>query len=49
MTVRFWNPVMKNGVIDFVKPEDCPVGKRLRETDIKPFGVEYGNIQYAEG
>ena len=49
MTIRFWRPVMKNGIIDFVKPEECPVNKYLRETDIKPFGAEYGNFQYAEG
>jgi CRISPR-associated protein Cas5d len=28
---RFWNPVVKNGVIDFVRPEECTVRKFVRE------------------
>ncbi|MDH4162714.1 MAG: type I-C CRISPR-associated protein Cas5c [Nitrospirota bacterium] len=28
---RFWRPVMKNGIVEFVKPEDCPVRKFVRE------------------
>lgn len=28
---RFWTPVMENGVIDFVKPEDCEILKKVRE------------------
>ena len=38
MTVRFWTPVMKNGQIDFVKPEACFATRTLHEMDIKPFG-----------
>jgi len=44
LTVRFWYPVMRQGVIEFVPPEDCPVVRTVREMEVKPFGVEYGNF-----
>ncbi|MCD7856251.1 MAG: type I-C CRISPR-associated protein Cas5c [Clostridiales bacterium] len=44
MTARFWYPTMKNGVISFARPEDCPLTKPLRSMEIKPFGVERGNF-----
>ena len=44
MTVRFWRPIMKNGIIEFVRPEVCPVNKVIREMDVKPFGREYNNF-----
>ena len=44
MTARFWYPVMKKGVITFLRPEDCPVTKTLRDMDIKPFGVGPDNF-----
>ncbi len=28
---RFWNPVVHNGVIDFIRPEECTVRKFVRE------------------
>lgn len=28
---RFWNPVMRNGVIEFIRPESCEVKKFVRE------------------
>lgn len=28
---RFWRPVMQDGVVEFVKPEDCTVRKFVRE------------------
>ncbi|MDD3193855.1 MAG: type I-C CRISPR-associated protein Cas5c [Oscillospiraceae bacterium] len=44
MTVRFWYPTMKNGVITYPKPEACPLQKPLRETSVKPFGEVYNNF-----
>lgn len=38
MTVRFWYPVMKNGVITFLPPEQCTLTKPIRKMEIKPFG-----------
>ena len=34
---RFWSPTMKNGVIDFLRPEDCKVRKFVREMTPKKF------------
>jgi len=30
LAVRLWEPVMKNGIIEFPKPSDCPVVRTLR-------------------
>lgn len=38
MTVRFWQPVMRNGVIDFCRPEECPSKRHIRKMPIKQFG-----------
>ncbi len=40
MTVNLWHPVMKNGIIDFVKPSECPVHKSIHEMNVKKFGVD---------
>ena len=44
MTARFWWPVMRHGVIEFPRPEDCTDTRRLRDMEIKPFGGKYGNF-----
>lgn len=44
MTVRLWNPVMKNGVIDFIRPEECTIKRHIREMPIKKFGREHDNF-----
>ncbi|MDO5411168.1 MAG: type I-C CRISPR-associated protein Cas5c [Lachnospiraceae bacterium] len=38
MTVRFWRPVMRHGVIHFLKPEECTDKRWIREMEIKTFG-----------
>ncbi|MBQ9673641.1 MAG: type I-C CRISPR-associated protein Cas5 [Ruminococcus sp.] len=38
MTVCFHTPVMKNGVIKFIKPEECTIKRHIRKTEIKVFG-----------
>lgn len=38
MTVRFFNAVMKNGVIEFPKPEECTKKRLIKSMGIKPFG-----------
>lgn len=48
MTVRFWRPVMRRGVIEFLRPEQCELVRRVREMKIKPFGEELGNFQSAD-
>lgn len=44
MTVRFWQPVMKNGVIEFIRPEECTIKRCIREMEIKPFGRMQDNF-----
>ena len=44
ITVRFWRPVMKKGVITFPRPEDCPLVRPLREIDSKQFCGESGSF-----
>ena len=44
MSVRFWHPVMRAGVIEFLPPQKCPIHRVVREMDITPFGEEYGNF-----
>lgn len=38
---RFWRPVMKDGVVEFVKPEDCTVRKFVREMIPNPPSSEW--------
>lgn len=33
---RFWRPIMKNGVIEYVKPENCTIRKYIREMKPNP-------------
>jgi CRISPR-associated protein Cas5d len=44
MTANFWYPTMKNGVIAFPRPEECPLHKTLRPMEKKPFGEEFQNF-----
>lgn len=44
MTVRFWYPVMRRGVIEFLRPEDCPLTRTIHDMEMKPFGTELGNF-----
>ena len=44
LTVRLWNPVMENGIIHFIRPEECTIKRHIRKMPIKPFGREYDNF-----
>ncbi|MDU0355810.1 type I-C CRISPR-associated protein Cas5c [Paraglaciecola aquimarina] len=37
---RFWRPVMKFGVIDFIRPECCEIKRFVREMIPKEFGLD---------
>lgn len=37
MTANFWSPVMKNGVITFLRPEECKLHKTIRKMVMKHF------------
>ena len=38
MTINLWHPVMKNGIINYIKPSECPMHKSIHEMKIKKFG-----------
>lgn len=44
MTANFWYSVMRRGVIEFPRPEECPLHKPLREMEMKLFGKEQNNF-----
>ena len=44
MTVNLWKPEMKNGIITFLRPEECPYHKTLHEMKIKTFDPEEDNF-----
>lgn len=44
MTVRLWTPVMKDGVIDFIRPEECELKRHIKAMPIKVFGKENENF-----
>ena len=44
MTANFWYPIMRQGVIHFQRPEECPLHKTLGKMKIKPFGEGQGNF-----
>lgn len=48
MTVRFWYPVMRYGIIEFARPESCPINRVAHEMDIKPFGTQLDNFKTVE-
>lgn len=48
MTVRFFQPVMKKGVIEFPRPEECTIKRHIHKMGIKPFGKELGNFSGTE-
>lgn len=43
LTARFWKPVMKNGVVAFIRPEECGIRRQLR--DMKP--TEFGEHNFS--
>lgn len=49
ITIRFWRPVMKKGVITFPRPEDCPLIRPLREIDSQRFCGEAGRFSGLRG
>lgn len=48
MTVRFWFPVMKKGVIRFIRPEECTMTREAGLMTMKAFGFPEGNLQRVE-
>lgn len=40
MEIRLWNPVMKDGIIRFIRPEECKQVRRIREMMPKSFHAD---------
>ncbi len=47
MTVRLWQPVMRDGIIEFIRPEECTVKRHIRDMEIKAFGKDRENFSGA--
>ncbi len=47
MSVRFWQAVMRKGVLSFLPPWEC-THRPVREMNIKPFGSIYKNFSFSE-
>ena len=47
MTVNFWNPIMKKGIIDYCLPSEC-IHKTVRNMEMKKFENKYQNFGTAE-
>ena len=39
LATRFWRPTMINGVIRFVRPEECDIRRVVHGMTPKPFGI----------
>lgn len=48
MTVRFWAPVMADGIIDFIRPEECELKRHIKDMSIKAFGEDTKNFTGAD-
>lgn len=48
MSVRLWQPVMRNGVISFLPPWKC-IHRTVREMNMKVFGTERENFSLVSG
>lgn len=44
MTANYWYPVMKNGIIEYLKPESCPLHRTIRDMKVKPFNQSLENF-----
>lgn len=45
---RFWNPIMKDGYISFLRPEECVIRRELRDWESKEFDPSRHNFSFVE-
>ena len=51
LQVRLWQPVMENGIIRFIRPEQCTMVKDIRKVTSKQFdknSVTFADVEYRE-
>ncbi|PEU18377.1 MULTISPECIES: type I-C CRISPR-associated protein Cas5c [unclassified Bacillus (in: firmicutes)] len=46
MEVRLWNPVMRDGIIQFIRPEECTQVRKISE--MKPKVFDHSNVESAD-
>ena len=46
MSIRLWQPKMRNGIIKFITPEECTIVKPIKEMQAKTFTMD--SIQNAD-
>ncbi len=46
MEVRIWNPVMKDGIIQFLRPDQCTQTRKVKDMEPKQFDAE--NVESVE-
>lgn len=44
LATRLWTPIMRHGVISFIRPDECTIRRPLSERSIKPFTIGH-NMQ----
>lgn len=44
MTVCLWQPEMKEGIIEFIRPSESPYKRHIKKMKIKEFGRKIGNF-----
>lgn len=51
LTVNMWRPVMKNGVIHFLRPDECPIHRTIKAMEKKDFQTRknFSGISEFEG
>jgi len=45
LSVRLWQPEMTNGVIHFIRPEECTIVRHIKTMGIKPFGIDEQDLK----
>ena len=46
MSIRLWKPVMQDGIIHFITPDECPIVKDVGKQEIKVFekGINFSGL-----
>lgn len=45
LNARFWSPEMKNGIIEFVRPDECKIRKHIRDYTPRKIAMKGDEIQ----
>ena len=44
MTINLWAPVMRNGILEFIRPDQCKLHRTVKEVQMKSFGTDVMNF-----